>query len=51
MEERWGLRGYKRGNELVQSTLYTSMEISQWNHLILLMCANKNYHMDGWIDG
>jgi hypothetical protein len=27
--EGWGLREYNRGDELVQSIVYTSMEISQ----------------------
>lgn len=35
------LREHNRGGKLVQSTLYTSMELSQWNPLILSMYANK----------
>jgi hypothetical protein len=33
---------YKWGDEFVQNTLHTSMELSQWNTFVLLMCANKN---------
>jgi hypothetical protein len=32
---------YNGGSELAQSTLYTSMELSQWNLLLLLMYANS----------
>jgi hypothetical protein len=34
-------KGYNRGSELVKRTLYTSMELSQWNPFVLLMNANK----------
>jgi hypothetical protein len=37
-KEEWAYNG---GGELVQSTLYTCMEIAQLNPLILLMCANS----------
>jgi hypothetical protein len=32
---------YNGGGELVQDTVYTCMELPQWNPLILLMCANS----------
>jgi hypothetical protein len=35
------LKEYNRGSELIQSELYVSLELSQWNHLVLLMYANK----------
>jgi hypothetical protein len=41
-EEGAGLREYTKGGEFVQSTLYTSMELSQWDICILLMYDNKN---------
>jgi hypothetical protein len=31
----------KPGGELVQGTLYASVELSQWNPLVLLMYANE----------
>jgi hypothetical protein len=40
-EEECGLGKYNGGSELAQSTLYTSMELSQWNLLLLLMYANS----------
>jgi hypothetical protein len=41
---RWGreLREHNRGGELVQSTAFTPMELSQWSPLVILMYANKN---------
>jgi hypothetical protein len=41
-EEKGGWREYNRQGELVQSTVYLSMELSQWNLPVLLMYANKN---------
>jgi hypothetical protein len=33
---------YKRGDEFGQSTLNGSIGISQGNHFVQLICANKN---------
>jgi hypothetical protein len=42
MEERWGLRGYKRGNELVQSTLHMYGTITMKSPHINNVCPKIN---------
>jgi hypothetical protein len=41
VEERVGEWKYNGWDELVQGTLHTCMELSQWNSFILLMYANS----------